>query len=268
MNKINFESSEKYYFLVLFMLLLSCRNTLEPAANSTIRTAPASNNDIANAEFDFLPKSTSNQIVEHEFYTLSYNETFEQADWVAYFLDGRKSQNRFERPFFEQDPLVKTGSADWKNYKKSGYDKGHLCPAGDMKFSETAFNDTFFTSNISPQRHDFNEGIWNRLEQKTRYCAIKHKGIYIVTAGVLDRNLDAIGHEDVAVPKCFYKILFRKSDQKMIGFLVPHKDSDRPLYDFVVSVNQIEQMTGLDFFPKLDDSIEEKMEANSDWKAW
>lgn len=220
---------------------------------------------------DFLPKSTTNQIVKHDFYTLSYSEKYEQAEWVAYEL--KKSyvrSNDFERPYFIKDPKVNTGSADWRNYKKSGYDKGHLCPAGDMEFALDAYNDTFFTSNISPQLHDFNRGVWNRLEQKVRYWAAKYDGIYVITAGVLQPNLKTIGTEQVLVPNSFYKILLDNSNghYKMIAFLVPHAKSDKPLYSFVVSVDSIEKITGIDFFPKLDDTTENSLEKRSDYKDW
>jgi len=221
--------------------------------------------------FDYLPTSTTNQIVKHDYFTLSYNEKFEQAEWVAYELKKIyvRSSN-FDRPYFIEDPKVKTGSADWRNYKKSGYDKGHLCPAGDMEFAINAYNDTFFTSNISPQTHDFNGGVWNRLEQKVRYWATKYDGVYVITAGVLQPNLKTIGQEQVLVPNYFYKILLDNSNgqYKMIAFLVPNAKSNKPLYEFVVSVDSIEKMTGIDFFPKLDDKTENRLEKNSDYKAW
>jgi endonuclease G len=225
----------------------------------------------SNLSFNFLPSSTTNQIVKHEFFTLSYNEEHEQAEWVAYEL--KKNYliyNSFQRPFFVEDSKVKTGSADWRNYKKSGFDKGHLCPAGDMEFSRNAYNDTFFTSNISPQLHPFNEGVWNRLEQKVRYWATKYDGVYVVTGGVLESSLKTIGRENVSVPKYFYKILLDKFDgeYKMIAFIVPNEASDKPLYDFVVSVDYIEKLTGIDFFPKLEDRIENQLEKNSDYKSW
>ena len=221
--------------------------------------------------FDYLPTSTTNQIVKHDYYTLSYNEKYEQAEWVAYEL--KKSYVRssnFVRPYFVEDPKVKTGSADWRNYKKSGYDKGHLCPAGDMEFAINAYNDAFFTSNISPQTHEFNGGVWNRLEQKVRYWATKYDGVYVITAGVLQPNLKTIGQEQVLVPNYFYKILLDNSNgqYKMIAFLVPNAKSNKPLYEFVVSVDSIEKMTGIDFFPKLDDKTENSLEKNSDYKAW
>lgn len=221
--------------------------------------------------FDFLPSSTTNQIIRHDYFTLSYSEKHEQAEWVAYELKKNYLKNKdFKRPYFVEDPKVITGSADWRNYKKSGYDKGHLCPAGDMEFELKAYNDTFFTSNISPQLHDFNAGIWNRLEQKVRYWATKYDGIYVITGGVLQPSLKTIGKEKVSVPNYFYKILldYSNGQYRMIAFLVPSKKSGKPLYDFVVSVDTVEKMTGIDFFPKLDDKIENSLEKNSDYKAW
>lgn len=224
-----------------------------------------------NNAFNYLPSSTTKQIITHDYYTLSYSEKYEQAEWVAYHLTKEELKgNNFQRPFFITDPKVKTGSADWRNYKKSGYDKGHLCPAADMKFSEKAFDDTFFTSNISPQTHDFNDGVWNRLEQKVRYWTSKYNDLYIITGGVLKDDLKRIGKERVAVPDYFYKVLVYKSNgnYQMIGFLVPHNDSDLPLYKFAVPVDTIEKMTGIDFFPELEDSVENRLEKNSDYKDW
>jgi endonuclease G len=261
---LNFKSIFGFgVLLVLFFGLFSAFVLMQDNA--------ISENQSQKKPFDYFPTSTTNQIVKHDYYTLSYNEKYEQAEWVAYEL--KKSYVRssnFDRPYFIEDPKVKTGSADWRNYKKSGYDKGHLCPAGDMEFAIKAYNDTFFTSNISPQTHDFNGGVWNRLEQKVRYWATKYDGVYVITAGVLQPNLKTIGQEKVLVPNYFYKILLDNSNgqYKMIAFLVPNAKSNKPLYDFVVSVDSIEKMTGIDFFPKLDDKIENSLEKNSDYKAW
>ena len=215
-----------------------------------------SDQNSTNAGYDvtYLPTSTTNQIVKHQYYTLSYNEKFEQAEWVAYELKKEYLKNNdFKRPYFIEDPKVTTGSADWRNYKNSGYDKGHLCPAGDMEFNKDAYNDTFYTSNISPQKHDFNSGIWNRIEQKTRYWASKYNDVYVVTGGILKDSDKKIGTEKVAAPKYFYKIVLAKSgnEHKAIAFLVPNEDSDKSIYDFAVSIETLEKMTGIDFFPNL-----------------
>ncbi|PWK19220.1 DNA/RNA non-specific endonuclease [Xanthomarina spongicola] len=219
----------------------------------------------------FLPTSTTGQIVHHEGYSLSYSEPHEQAEWVAYELKlEHLSNSNYKRPYFEIDPAVKTGAAHWRNYKKSGFDRGHLCPAADRAYNQVAYNETFLTSNISPQRHDFNSGIWNTLEQKVRYWASKYNGVFVVSGGVLNDNMETIGEEQVAVPNQFYKILIDNNtgETKMIAFLIPHENSILPLYKFVVSVDSIEELTGIDFFPELEDSLENELEASSSYKDW
>lgn len=219
----------------------------------------------------FLPTSTTNQIVHHQNYSLSYSEKHEQAEWVAYELkSSHLSKTNHKRPYFQIDKAVKTQAAHWRNYKKSGYDKGHLCPAGDRKFSKSAHDETFLTSNISPQEHQFNAGVWNRLEQKVRYWAKKNDGIFVITGGVLENNLKSIGSESVSVPEQFYKVILDKTNGriKMLAFLMPHEDSNLPLYKFVVSVDKIEALTGIDFFKELDDTIEDRLEKSSSYKNW
>ncbi|QXP66496.1 DNA/RNA non-specific endonuclease [Polaribacter sp. AHE13PA] len=219
----------------------------------------------------FLPTSTTNQVVHHQNYSLSYSEKHEQAEWVAYELKASDlSSTNYKRPYFEIDNAVKTKAAHWRNYKKSGYDKGHLCPAADRRFSKSAHDETFLTSNISPQEHKFNAGVWNRLEQKVRYWAKKNDGVFVITGGVLENNLKTIGSEAVAVPNQFYKVILDKTNGKikMLAFLMPHKESNLPLYKFVVSVDKVEALTGIDFFKELDDTIEEQLESSSSYKNW
>ena len=262
--KKNFWSVFSFGIIVVLLFESLSASVLSPENSKNEKGSPS-------ISFDFLPTSTTNQIIKHDYYTLSYSEKHEQAEWVAYELKKSYVRNsNFKRPYFIEDSKVKTGSADWRNYKKSGYDKGHLCPAGDMEFAINAYNDTFFTSNISPQIHDFNGGIWNRLEQKTRYWATKYDGVYVITGGVLQSSLQTIGKEKVSVPNYFYKILLDNSNgqYKTIAFLVPSKKSNKPLYDFVVSVDRIEKMTGIDFFPKLNDKTENSLEKSSDYKSW
>ncbi len=251
------------FVITLFYLFTSCYEGSKSA--NFLDNTLVSTSDI------YLPTSTTKNIVKHTYYTLSYSEKHEQAEWVAYELKKEElSHNNFKRPFFIEDPMVKSNSASWKNYKHSGYDKGHLCPAGDRKFSKKAFDETFFTSNISPQLNNFNAGIWNRLEQKTRYWASKYDGVYVITGGILQKGLKTIGKEDVSVPKYFYKILIDKTTDgyKAIAFLLPHKNSNKPLYEFVVPIDEIEKMTGIDFFYKLSNTTEDALEKSASYKKW
>ncbi|MEZ4779676.1 MAG: DNA/RNA non-specific endonuclease [Flavobacteriaceae bacterium] len=220
---------------------------------------------------NLLPTSTTGAVVGHTYFTLSYAEAYEQAEWVAYELTKKQlSNNEYERPYFVEDREVKTGSADWRNYKNSGYDRGHLCPAGDRRFSFEAYNETFLTSNISPQDRDFNSGIWNYLEQKVRFWAQKYDGVFVVTGGVLKEYLKTIGDERVSIPEEFYKIILDKSNGefKVIAFLIPNGKTDKSFYDFVVTVDEIEDKTGIDFFSELPDSLEVKLESEIDLKSW
>jgi endonuclease G len=220
---------------------------------------------------DFLPTSTTGQVVVHKYYTLSYNEKYEQAEWLAYKLTANQIVNtHFKRPYFITDKKVKTKSAHYKDYKNSGCDKGHLCPAADRKFLKEAHDETFLMSNVSPQNHQFNSGIWNRLEQKTRYWATKYDSLYIITGGVLTDDLPTIGRDKVGVPKRFYKIIFDYSGPKLktIAFLMPNKDSEKALYKFVTSIDEIEKITKIDFFPALPDELENRLEASVNYKKW
>jgi len=221
--------------------------------------------------FFYLPSSTTGKVIIHNSYTLSYSEKHEQPEWVAYELRKEHlSKKEFKRPFFEVDPKVQSSSADWKNYKKSGYDKGHLCPAGDRKYSYKAYEETFLTSNISPQNHEFNAGIWNTLEQKVRYWASRYDGVYVVTGGILKDDLKSIGYEAVSVPDYFYKIILDHKGQnsKMIAFMIPNTPTNKPLKNYIVTADSLEKLTGIDFFSKLPDPIENRLEASSNKNGW
>lgn len=247
------------------MQFLSCKEITKEQNDSSFTT----DTTLESGSFNFLPTSTSNDVYTNDAFSFSYLEEYEQSEWVAYELTSKDMTNAdYKRPYFNQDKSVKTKSADWRNYKNSGYNKGHLCPAADRKSTYEMYEKTFLTSNTSPQLYDFNSGIWNRLEQKTRYWAARYDGVYIVTGGVLKEGLKTIGTEDVAVPNYFYKIILTKDKSNMIGFLVPHKDSNKPLYSFVVPVDEIEKMTGIDFFSALPDDLENKLEANKGYKNW
>ena len=258
-----------YAFLILVCVVgfWLFENFYTPSTYSKT-TEPISENGFPQ---DLFPSSTTGEVVHHSYFSLSYNEPFEQAEWVAYKLT--KEQLTYDdrkRPFFIEDPWVKTKSADWRNYKGSGYDRGHLCPAGDRRFSEMAYNETFYTSNISPQDRDFNAGIWNRLEMKVRSWVKGYRTIYVITGGVLEKGLEEIGEEDVDVPDYFYKVIAKRNSNTwdVIGFVIPNEEQEKPLQDFTVSINRIEELTGIDFFHKLGKEEEQLLESRVLLQNW
>lgn len=221
--------------------------------------------------FNYLPTSTTNQIIQHTNFTLSYSEKDEQAEWVAYQLTNAELRNEAEREDnFREDPKVLTGSASLNDYRRSGYDRGHLAPAGDMGFSENAMSESFYMSNMSPQDRSFNRGIWRSLETLTRDWAAENGSLYVVTGGVLTGKMKAIGKNKVSVPKYFYKILLdlNEPEIKAIAFLLPNEGSDANLTQFVVSIDSVESMTGIDFFPALPDDLETKLESSTRLSGW
>lgn len=219
---------------------------------------------------DYIPVPTKD-IVRHTYYTLSYNEKYEQANWVYYSLTDSMVINGGEERSnsFRMDKLILSGSAKSSDYTKSGYDRGHLCPAADMGFNPVAMNESFLMSNISPQTPDFNRGIWKELETTVRSWAKKEKNIAVVTGPVFKDNKGQIGREEVLVPGYFFKVIYDKTgDPKIIAFLFPNAKSDRPLTDFAVTIDEVENLTGYDFFSQLPDGIETKLENKIDLSGW
>ena len=219
---------------------------------------------------DYLPVPAKNLVI-HSYYTLSYNEAFEQANWVYYILTDSMVLNAGEERSnnFRIDERVVTGSAKSADYTKSGYDRGHLCPAGDMGFNPVAMKESFLMSNISPQAPDFNRGIWKELETTVRGWAKKERKIVIVTGPVFKDSKGVIGQDEVLVPGYFFKVIYDTTDDpKLIAFVFPNEKSDRPLTDFAVTADEAEKQTGFDFFSQLPDEIENKLESKVQLAGW
>ena len=224
--------------------------------------------------FDFAWPSydVDDLVVEHEGFTLSYNEKLEQADWVAYKLEKKNlDQAKFKRKDnFREDPLVRTGSATPGDYRKSGYDRGHLAPAADFTWSKKALDHTFYMSNMSPQEPGFNRGIWKKLEEQVRDWARDNQIVYVVTGPIADKRKGRIGDNKVTVPKYYYKVVLdiQEPELKAIAFLMENEKSNKDIMDFAVTVDRIEAMSGLDFFPSIPDEMENRLEKSIDENLW
>jgi endonuclease G, mitochondrial len=218
---------------------------------------------------DLLPKS-SGQLIRHSHFTLSYAENHRQAEWVFYELTPHMTEGGQSRTNdFRPDPNISSGSAQLVDYAGSGYDRGHLCPAGDMKFDKISMSQTFYLSNMSPQTPSFNRGIWKKLEEKVRFWAESYGLIYVVTGGILQEGQSKIGPNGITVPAYFYKVIYHPgAEAKMIALILPNAKSDKALMDFVVSVDSVESLTGIDFFPDPAASYLNTLEEYSDIRIW
>lgn len=223
---------------------------------------------------NYLPKSKfKEQTVKHTAFALCYDEAYEQAKWVAYKLTAEmcidNSEERTDN--FRADKDIFTGSAIPDDYKKSGYDRGHLCPAGDMAWSEITMSESFYMSNMSPQEPKFNRGIWKTLESDVREWAKSNEEIFVVTAGVLQPGLETIGTVNkVAVPKYYYKVILdvKGPEQKAIAFVLPNAGSKESVFEYAVSIDSVEKLTSIDFFPALPDGLENNLESHFNVELW
>jgi endonuclease G len=219
----------------------------------------------------FLPKGKKSIVIHcHDYYCVGYSEKHEQAAWVAYFLTRPEISGSVERTDdFREDPAIATGSAALGDYRGSGLDRGHLKPAADAKLNREAMSETFYFSNISPQYPKFNRNEWRFLEQQVRVWAKERDSLYIVTGPVFDKSKGTIGSNQVTIPGYFYKIIYDVSENELIAFLIPHwPENVMPYESRVRSVDMIESLTGLDFFPNIEKELEAALEANDHPTGW
>jgi endonuclease G len=220
---------------------------------------------------DYLPTSSNRQFIRRTHYAFSYLEEHEQAEWVAYELTAEEVAGSAERTDdFREDPEVATGSATLKDYYRSGYDRGHLAPAGDMKFSEEAMSESFYMSNMSPQKPAFNRGIWRELEEEVRELAVENGSLFVITGPVFGEQVKKIGESGVSIPKAYYKVLldYTEPEVKAIAFLLANEGSKKDVYEFAVTVDSVEAVTNIDFFPALPDLEENMLESQFNASLW
>ena len=239
-----------------------------------VEQSPQQSNDISldeavisvqNLEIPAKLKDRSEKILKRSNYTVSYNRNWNLPNWVAWELnkDETRGKNNRNEEFTSDPDLPKDNQVESWDYSGSGYDSGHMCPAGDNHFDAKAMNESFYMSNICPQDHELNKGKWNDLEIACRRWANRYGELYIVCGPIIDkRNGKRIGKEhEVIVPEKFFKVVLITSTKpvRAIGYIFENNSSERPYK--VHTVDEIEKITGMDFFPNLPDNIEDMVES-------
>jgi len=221
----------------------------------------------------YYPLAQNKLIVSHDFYALSYSEAHEQAEWVAYKIIGDKLNRDISRSNnFREDTLVTSGTSDLIDYKGSGYDRGHLVPAADMRYSLNSMSQSFLMSNISPQLPSFNQYVWRLIEKQFRDWSKDYDSLIIITGPVLNANLfiDTIGENKIPVPRYFYKVAIDPINTKRaIAVLIENMKYEE--YDFIshiVTIDSLEEFSGIDFFASFPDSQEVVFESVIALEAW
>ena len=215
-------------------------------------------------------------IIEHTGYALSYNTETNCPDWVAWELTREEADGKEARRVndFRGDPLVpEECRAEAADYRDCGYDRGHMCPAGDMKWNSKAMSECFYMSNICPQSPTLNRQWWEHLESACRRWARREGSVYICCGPVFkrERRKKYIGEAvKVRVPNGFFKVVLslREGNAKAIGFIYSNRDSRQPMAEAAVTVDSVERLTGLDFFCRLNPEVQETLESNANLTLW
>lgn len=209
---------------------------------------------------------THDEIILKRFaYTTSYSKKMKNPNWVAWELTRKEIQGKQERnDRFIPDPDLPEPKARTSDYTNTGYDRGHMAPAADMKWSSRAMDESFYMSNICPQQKTLNRGDWNDLEDACRVWAKRYGTVYIACGPIYDRaKPKRIGTNKIAVPDRFFKVvlIYNRKDPMAFGFIFPNVAHSQDLDKYQVTVDDIENITGFDFFSKLPDHIEDYIEA-------
>lgn len=218
------------------------------------------------------PDGVPEQMLRRTGYTASYNKATKLPNWVAWHLTADRTTGPAKRSGvdFQADMDVPAPRAEDSDYYGSGYDRGHMCPAADNKYSEKAMEESFLFTNMCPQNGNLNRGDWNEMEQACRRWAKEYGGVYVVCGPILYKGKHkTIGKNKVVVPKAFFKVVLRTGENpKAIGFIYKNAEGNRPKGDYVNTVDEVERITGIDFFPSLPDDVENKVEATADIADW
>ncbi|MBN2612358.1 MAG: DNA/RNA non-specific endonuclease [Bacteroidales bacterium] len=210
------------------------------------------------------------ELVRHKHFALAFVEGYELASWVAYSLTANQLLGGIEyKEKFEEDPLVSTGSATKKDYKDAGYLPGQLVPAEDMMFSEEAVMETFYYSNTAPMKQAFYKYTWKKTEDMIREWVKETDTLYIVAGPVLaDSPFPTFGENKVSIPSRFYKVVLDLKSGKGFGFMIKSSLSTGALKPTAMSIDEVEKITGIDFFSSLPDEDEEKIESGFNLSDW
>lgn len=215
--------------------------------------------------------SVSELIIKKKAYIVSYNKDTKIPNWVAWHLTGDHSDGSVGRSnAFYEDEEVPLPRATSEDYRGSGWSRGHMCPAGDNKWDIEAMNQSFSLINVCPQDASLNSGVWNSIEIDCRNWAKRFQDIYIICGPVFYKQEHVlIGANGVYVPEAFFKVvLCLNGEPKGIGFVVKNSAGTKKKDLYYNSIDQVERITGIDFFPILPDNLENDIESHLDIDVW
>lgn len=218
-------------------------------------------------------KGITEQIIRHKGFTVSYNDNLLIPNWVAWELTKEEAESKVasRTDEFLPDPAVKGYSASTYDYSNSGYVRGHMAPAADMKWDLQAMKESFYLTNVCPQYSIVNDGVWLELEQKCRYWAKKYGSIYICCGPIFfSQSERSIGQNEVAVPDAFFKTVLQKRKGRWVGasFIVLNLPQKANLMDFVNCIAVVELQTGYLLYAGLPEDIANQVKVTFSKEDW
>ena len=214
----------------------------------------------------------SDVVLVYNGFVVNYNTQRLIPNWVAYELTAEEVAGDVPRAKgFSMDLDYKDRQAMREDYSNSGWDKGHMAPSADMKWSQSAMSESFYLTNVCPQNHELNGKDWQTLEKYVRDWAVQYGKVWVVCGPYVKENLyGTIGERKVMVPDGFFKAVLRQDGRnyKSIAFVFENNGNRQPIRSSVTSVNEVEALLGYDLFTNLNDWIEDRVESQANWEEW
>ena len=252
--------------------LTICSLTVLLVGRCTLPSIPNEGGDTVSipSNLEIPAYGTEEHIIEYNGFTVSYNHTTLVPDWVAYELTAEELEVKYDSRSsnFSRDPNLRGKQASREDYSHSGWDKGHMAPKADLRWSEQSYWQSHYFTNICPQDHKLNGGDWNTLEKTVRHWAKKYGRVWVVCGPVFDScRYGTIGQARVHVPDAFFKALLihDRNGYHAVAYVMPNEGKHHSLRHYICSVDQLEELIGRDLFPALEDETEALVEASVDW---
>lgn len=227
--------------------------------------------DATELEKVVIPDDVPEIMADYTGFKVSFNPAHHEPNYVVWELTAAEAAGDIPRENkFRPDPDI-LGSPALDDYRNSGFDRGHMAPAGDMKWSAAAMADSHYLTNMCPQTRQLNGGRWSTLEQKCRQWAARDSVLVIVCGPILtDELTQTIGASRISVPERFFKVILAPyaDPPRAIGFIMPNAQQIDGLELLATSVDNVEAITGFDFFSALPDSLENRIESHYNFRDW
>jgi len=269
----SFLESKTLRTIIYVAVFITATIALWDSCRTTVSAGERLTDSIDSLQYVVIPDDIQAELINYPGFNVSFNASARQPNWVAWELTADEAASTYtdrKSSDFAPDPDVK-GCPELSDYRRSGFSRGHMAPAADMRWSQKAMDACFLLTNISPQDAKLNGGAWGKLEDRCRVWAARDSSIIIICGPVLsDRLPRTIGKNRIPVPERFFKVVLAPyaTPPRGIGFIMPNTKVEGGIAAAAVSIDEVEAITGFDFFSSLPDDIENRIESECNFPLW